>query len=429
MITFFETFVRLSIVIAAATFVVVVFRIPLRRLAGARVAYLSWGLIPLATVIFGISNVIPTAPLSIALPLTIPTQTILATTKHSEIMPWLDVPQLLLAAWIIGMGFSTAIFASRQHRFTRSLGVLVAECSIASSTPIVRAANEVAGPLALGFIRPRIVIPCDFNERYTEAERALVIAHELAHIRGGDLFVNALAVILQIVFWFNPLLHWAASRMRFDQELACDARVLRGSFGATDQTKDYVAAVLKTVLPQQASTLACHWHSRHPLNERIIAMTTPKPKVLVRRGAQLVLTSIIFGSCYGALAIANRESPPKAGQYRVDLEYTGVSAGVANTNGQPTKSYSLVLTANSVETIKVGNNEVCSFSFSITPIEDDKVSMPFSLNCSEAGNSSAKLSTKLGARSTIRREIEDSGGKRNSHTFSFVVTGPPKETN
>jgi bla regulator protein blaR1 len=134
-----------------------------------------------------------------------------------------------------------------------------------TNTPLLRSADTSVGPLVLGLFRSRIIIPADFYERYSEAEQRLVIAHELAHIRGGDLYANAIATVMQILFWFNPLLHWAVSRMRLDQELACDARVLRSTHDFADPAKTYAAAVLKTALPQSASPLACHWQSRHPL--------------------------------------------------------------------------------------------------------------------------------------------------------------------
>ena len=46
------------------------------------------------------------------------------------------------------------------------------------------------------------------------------------HLSRRDLWWNALAILLLIVFWFNPL-SWVAYRyFRQSQELACDARVL-----------------------------------------------------------------------------------------------------------------------------------------------------------------------------------------------------------
>src|SRR3546814_11412734 len=56
--------------------------------------------------------------------------------------------------------------------------------------------------------------------------RVLAIDHELAHHRHGDLWANAAALVLLAAQWFNPFAWRAIRAFRFDQEAACDARVL-----------------------------------------------------------------------------------------------------------------------------------------------------------------------------------------------------------
>jgi bla regulator protein blaR1 len=85
----------------------------------------------------------------------------------------------------------------------------------------------VTGPVLIDILRPRIVVPTDFDVRYGARERALMLAHERAHLAREDLLVGAVAMIRLCLFWFNPLMYWALNRLRFDQELACDAMVLR----------------------------------------------------------------------------------------------------------------------------------------------------------------------------------------------------------
>src|SRR3546814_629662 len=74
-------------------------------------------------------------------------------------------------------------------------------------------------------LRARIVLPADFDARYSADERALILAHERIHRARGDVAGNALLAALRCVYWFNPLLWIAADRFRRDQELACDATV------------------------------------------------------------------------------------------------------------------------------------------------------------------------------------------------------------
>jgi bla regulator protein blaR1 len=419
--SFPDAFVHLCMIVTVAIVVILGCRIPLRRYAGASLAYASWLLIPSVIVAFVIAKSIPTAPFGLSMPSAIQAPTILAASRQITSQSGLDGAHVLLAVWLIGMCIMAGRFAMRQYRFVRSLGSLTRENSIATTTPMLRATGASTGPLVLGLLRSRIVIPADFYERYSEAERQLVIAHELAHIRGGDLYANAIATLLQIVFWFNPLLHWAASRMRFDQELACDTRVLHASHDFADQAKTYAAAVLKTALPKNASPLACHWHSRHPLNERILSMTAPKPRTVSRRFAQIGLTSLIAAGCYGALAFANNTPKTGDGQYRIDFLYTSYTFGSASDLTRRRSSFSMIQDIGKPSVFKPAKDSACEFSFTITPLKDDLVQIDAPFVC-DGKESSPKIVTQLGKLSSIETTVGEMGSTRTVHNVTMTVT-------
>jgi BlaR1 peptidase M56 len=271
------------------------------------------------------------------------------------------------------------------------------------------------------------VIPADFYERYSEAEQRLVIAHELAHVRRGDLYANAFATGLQITFWFNPLIHWATPRMRFDQELACDARVLGALPDLADQAKTYAGAVVKTAFPKHASPLTCHWQSRHPLNERILNMTAPKPRTALRRVAQFGLAALIAASCYGALAFADRAPSPGEGQYRIDFEYTGIESESPPQRNEKHKSFAIVLDANKTGSLKVGSIKVCEFEFAVSRIDEQKVRVRFPHKCNDERNPDANLIVKLGEPATIENG-GDLPGLSWLRSLKFVVTDRSAKT-
>jgi beta-lactamase regulating signal transducer with metallopeptidase domain len=163
-----------------------------------------------------------------------------------------------------------ALSVHRQRAFVRSLGRLAPH---PDGTWRSAAAAE---PMLVGALPPRIVLPLDFDLRYSPEERDLVLAHELAHVRRGDPLANALSAACLCAFWFNPLMYWAASSLRFDQDLACDASVLDSA--GTLARRRYVAALVKTQMPRSswtAARLACHWRSAHPLTRRIALLNQP----------------------------------------------------------------------------------------------------------------------------------------------------------
>jgi hypothetical protein len=174
-----------------------------------------------------------------------------------------------------------------QRRFMRSLGTLAP-----LDAQLLRAQSNAGCPALIGVWRPRIVLPADFETRYDAAERALILAHEHLHRVRGDAQTNALVAALRCVYWFNPLVHFAVKRFRFDQELACDAGVIARFPQARAA---YAAAMLKTQLADFGLPAGCHWQSTHSLTERIAMLKRPLPG-RVRAVCGLVLATLLTGA-------------------------------------------------------------------------------------------------------------------------------------
>lgn len=250
-----ETLLRVNLALAAAVGVVMVARLPVRRLFGARVAYGLWILTPLAA----LAMVVPPRVVTVTAP-TLPAlaQPIdgAALAQAAETAAASFDPRPALAGlWLIGVAASLAWLVWRQVQFARA----------------VRAGQ--AGPAVVGVLRPRVVTPADFAERYTPREREVVLAHEQTHLERGDPPVNAAVALLACVNWFNPACHVMARWLRIDQELACDARVIAAHPRAR---KAYAEAMLKTQLAARPLPLGCHWSS-HPLAQRVRLLSRPSP--------------------------------------------------------------------------------------------------------------------------------------------------------
>ena len=82
------------------------------------------------------------------------------------------------------------------------------------------------GPALTGVWRPRILLPAGMTGSTSPQALRHVFLHELAHLRRHDLAMNWLTAGAGILHWFNPLVRLACSRMRRQQEIACDEKVL-----------------------------------------------------------------------------------------------------------------------------------------------------------------------------------------------------------
>ncbi len=87
-----------------------------------------------------------------------------------------------------------------------------------------QASGDPGLPALVGLWLPRIVVGPAFDQQFSAQEQGLILQHERNHRRNGDHWANGAAAGAR-VFWFHPLLPWAARRLR-DQELACDARTI-----------------------------------------------------------------------------------------------------------------------------------------------------------------------------------------------------------
>lgn len=268
---------------AIAGALVLVLRAPARKLFGPRIAYGLWLLVPLAA-------------LGMLLPARVETVTVQAgPSPNADVAPLLAQasspgPQgtpfeawpLLTGLWVAGVLASLAWIVWRQAQFARD------------------AEAGLAGPAAVGVLRPRVVTPSDFGRRYSPREQFVVLAHEETHIARHDTRINALVAAARCMNWFNPMLHILPRFLRIDQELACDAQVI-----ARHPTvrRSYAEAMLKTQLASRPLPLGCYWlpARAHPLAERIRLLSRAAPDPREQALGFLLLTALtlaVLGSAW-----------------------------------------------------------------------------------------------------------------------------------
>jgi TonB family protein len=315
-----------SLACSAAIALVLMLRKPMRRRLGAHVAYAMWSLVPLAS----LATLLPVPPTIVVRQLA----PVLSRSAHaissiplSAMAPGsgnFDGTAWLIGVWVAGTALSIALFLMRRRRFMRSLGPLRA-----IDDNLLRAETVVGSPALVGMWRPRIVLPADFEQRYSRLERDLILAHEYHHRAHGDTHINTLAASLRSVFWFNPLVHVAATYFVIDQEVACDAAVVARFPHAR---RSYAEAMLKTQLADSHAFLACHWHARNPLLERIAMLKTPSiSKSRHWVGAAIAAIAIVSGS-YATWAA----QPTRTEVHYVDATTTVVAA--PSDSGAPQRS-------------------------------------------------------------------------------------------
>ena len=282
-------------------------REPLRSIAGPQIAYWLWSLVPIAA----IAALLPAPSLSLPSVTEAASVRVIDGIQNVMAVPRATANAVGLAAatmsiWVLGSLVMFGLLLHRHRALVRALGAMT------PGPEGARYSRSISGPMLVGVRRPYIVLPADFESRYDPHERALMLEHEASHLRRGDPLANAIASVWLCLCWFNPLMYWALGRFRLDQELACDAMVLRRSDAGP---RRYAEALLRTQLavdsPWEMSA-ACRWKSNHPLTERIAVIRRPRPGV-ARRLSGVVTLGVLAVSSGCAVLVAHSELSGRAG--------------------------------------------------------------------------------------------------------------------
>lgn len=152
--------------------------------------------------------------------------------------PWFTAARWFFYIWVAGAALLLlrALLASlrtqravsralRRAEANGSLQAVVEEgrgmLGIRRSVRIVES-DLVRTPALHGLLRPVILLPSGLVSSFTAGELRNVVLHELWHQRRSDVAMSWLLSAAQAIHWFNPVVWFAASRIREERELACD---------------------------------------------------------------------------------------------------------------------------------------------------------------------------------------------------------------
>jgi hypothetical protein len=88
-----------------------------------------------------------------------------------------------------------------------------------------------------------LLLPRGFLTSFTSEELRHVVLHETWHLKRMDVAVSWLLAAAQSIHWFNPLVWFAASRIREERELSCDELAL--SLLEEEERTGYGRTILK----------------------------------------------------------------------------------------------------------------------------------------------------------------------------------------
>jgi general secretion pathway protein D len=235
-----------------------------------------------------------------------------------------------------------------------------------------RLTDHSQSPAVCGLFRPVILLPRSLVEHLPPAQLRAVLLHELLHLRRGDVWVNCAQALLQVAYWWHPLLWLANAQIRRVREEAVDDAVMLALNEDAEAYAPTLLEVARLALHRPLATLGLIGilESRSSLRQRIERLMDFRPP----RRAGLTLGSALAVFGFAALALPMGEAPEtsEAPQMPGSQVVTNVSApdGPSASISQDQKVKASTLTRDGKLLYEIGNLDEAEAKLKLALKED-----------------------------------------------------------
>ncbi len=80
----------------------------------------------------------------------------------------------------------------------------------------------IQSPMVIGCLKPLVLFPVGLVNQLSMKELESILAHELAHIYRLDYLSNILQSIVEVLFYYHPVVWWISASVREEREASCD---------------------------------------------------------------------------------------------------------------------------------------------------------------------------------------------------------------
>lgn len=222
---------------------------------------------------------------------------------------WLEANYpLIVAVWLLGFGFFLLRLGTglwQVHRlskrgispvesFWREKTTALGKRLGMSRTVGLFESALVHTPIALGWLKPVILLPVGLVNRLSPAEVEAILAHELAHIARRDWIFNLVQAFIESLFYYHPAVWWMSQVIRSERENSCDDAALAATGNPLAFAKALVQVQeMAAPVPLPALALGMGGSRRFLLLERVRRiLNQPQQKSQIME--KLTATAILF---------------------------------------------------------------------------------------------------------------------------------------
>lgn len=237
--------------------------------------------------------------------------TVLATGTHGGTA----VEVGLFAIWTLGSGVVLGVWLARWMHLRSSVrGTRTLQLTHLIGSAIEVRETDTVGPGIVGFFKPVLVVPKGIVKSVAPRHLQPVLQHELCHLRRQDNLTALIHMIVEVTFWFHPLVWWIGGRLIVERERACDESVVAN--GTAPEV--YAEGIIEVCRFHVDASLPCAAGiGSAKLKARIEDIIANRhPRRLSRGGSVMLATSVavavaapvLLGAC-GMLPAATQPAP------------------------------------------------------------------------------------------------------------------------
>ncbi|MCC6724009.1 MAG: M48 family metalloprotease [Saprospiraceae bacterium] len=212
---------------------------------------------------------------------------------------------LIVTVWCIGLVFfmlklmggllyiqqlKTRMTSPLTSEWQEYVAMLSEELSIRRPVQVLESALAQT-PMALGWLKPVILLPIGAVNHLTPVQVEAILAHELAHVLRNDYLLNLLQSVVETIFYFNPAVWWVSAHVRTERENCCDDIAVRLCGNSLSYAKALVSLQeLQMAAPALAMPFSKNKNQLLLRIKRILQPSQNKSNLMEKLSATLLLT-------------------------------------------------------------------------------------------------------------------------------------------
>jgi len=166
--------------------------------------------------------------------------------------------------------------------------------------------EKATAPLTIGYLRPIILIPLSLVPDLTPEQWEAILLHELAHIRRADYLIRLIQSLIEILFFYHPLVAWLSKEIAREREACCDDQAVAACGDALEYAQALTTLQRMCNHPQTSIAMSTQSYPGN-FSTRIKRLFSHTPQPGTPRATLLMLG--LFMTCLVSFGWANRPEP------------------------------------------------------------------------------------------------------------------------